>query len=176
MNKIHYAIIGTILAAATAAGAALWLTSAAKARARTELLGQKFHDPQLRLTYYPPVRWHAVPPADELLKHFSGDQKRLIAHFEGPNPGDQADLVLIKASDRLRQVREQVISQKNPKTDMKVIVDEFRHLNTVPAWVYEYMVRQGPFVVYSIYVVLDRGDRKVVLSCTGSPKSLESQR
>jgi len=176
MKKTHYAIICTILAAAAAASTALWLTSRHNAKLRTQLLGEKFHDPQLHLTYYPPIRWRPVVPADELQQHFSGDGKRLVAHFEGPNPGDQADLIIIKAVERLRQLREQVIAQRNPKSDTKVIVDEFRHVNTVPAWVYEYMTRQGPFMIHSICVVLDRGDRKLMLSYTGSPKSLESQR
>jgi len=176
MKKTHYAIILTILAAAGAAGTALWLTNRHGSKARAQLLGEKFHDPQLHLTYYPPFQWRPVAPAAELQKHFSGDQKRLIAHFEGPNPGDQADLVIIKAPDRLRQLREQVLAQKDPKGQTKVIVDEFRHVNTVPAWVYEYMTRQNMFISHTIYVVLDRGDRKLVLSYTGSPKSLESQR
>jgi len=139
-----------------------------------QLLGEKFYDPQRKLTYYPPAGWHAKP-SEELQKRFSSDARRLIAHFEGPNPGDQADLLVMKSPERLRLIRDAVMAQKG-KLETKEIADNFGHVNGVPAWIHEYLSKEGPFVSHSIYVMLDRGDRKVMLCCTGSPRSMESQR
>ena len=175
MMSKHVFLIGGILIAGVAAAVIAHVLLKKPPTAPLDLLGERMYDPQLKLAYRPPAQWRITQASPELAKRFADDQRRLIAHFEGPNPGDQADLIAFKSPDRLRQVREQVLAQQK-KMEKRAIGDEFLILNTVPAWVYEYVARQGTFASHTICVVLDRGDRKVVLSCTGSPKSVAEQR
>lgn len=140
---------------------------------RPEMIGERFYDPQLKLAYNPPARWRVALAGQELTERFASS--RLIAHFEGPNPGDQADLIVSKSSDSLRKVRGQTLYAQR-KVEKRVFGDEFTYLNAVPSWVYEYLAKEGPIMVYTFYVILDRNDSKITLLCRALPKSMAEQR
>ena len=61
------------------------------------------------------------------------------------------------------------------RNGVKEVFNELVYLNGVPAWIYEYLT-PGEVQGHSVYVMVDRGDRKVVLSFTGTAHSMHQQR
>lgn len=133
-----------------------------------------FYDPQLKIAFSPPPGWKQVPPPDELRQRYSGGDRRLVAHFQGTNPGDRCNILAFASSERLLPLREKTLKH-DLNFQHRVLDDCWARVDNVPAWFYEYIVKEGPVSIRSLMVVVDRGDRKVVLHFEGAAAGIEKQ-
>jgi len=170
MKKPYLIAVITVLAAVIA-GTVLGVLAA-----RSDELGERFVDHRRKLTFFPPAGWLLTAPPEDLRRHFSRPGTEYSAHFEGPNPGDQCDLMVANNRDRLAKMKDEQAKMK-PEAGVQVneFVNDIRFINGVPAWVHEYSTKMESMLGYTVKVVLDRGDTKIVLSYAGSPKSIQQQ-
>lgn len=170
--RAYILIIVVVVTAAVAAGIAFRWNGAPEAG----LLGEKFYDPQMKLTFHPPAGWKLAPPEPELRRILSKENSRLLAHFKGPKPGDSCSVLLFTSDDRrlFRLSRDETAS-RDPRVKIKTLEFSFDKINDVPAWINQYAGGSAPFVMHNVQVVLDRSDKKIMLLYAASVKSMRDQ-
>ena len=174
MKPRVYIII--MIAGAGAAAVAAGIVFTRNGASEADLLGEKFYDPQMKLTFHPPAGWKPAPPEDKLRRIFSKENSRMLAHFKGPKPGDSCNVVLYTADDRrLIELSRDETASRDPSVKIKTLEFSFDKINDVPAWINQYAVGSAPFVIHNVQVVLDRGDKKIMLLYGASVKSMRDQ-
>ncbi len=170
MKAAHIAIITTVCAAAGAA----YIASRGESIVPVPP-AEEFYDPQLKITFRPPPGWKQAEPPSQTHDLFSKQGRRLIAHFEGPNTADSCDLILFISDEMLFDISEQLLRAEND-LKKKELEDTFVKVNgSIPAWINQYGLGDPPFVRRVVRIILDRGDKKIMLWFALSAKSMREQ-
>jgi len=140
-------------------------------------LGETFSVPDMKLTMRLPAGWSQQQPPEELKRRFQRQGIRYLGHFAGPELGDSCDMIAFDSTQRLFEVRAEILRSER-EVPRKMLEDEFTHIppeGGVPAWVNQYSTGTPPLVMYGARAVLDRGDKKVMISYVLSAPSIKAQ-
>jgi len=143
-------------------------------KARPDLLGEEFRDPDLKIVFRLPAQWHTAEAPAEVREVFSKEGSRLVAYFNGPGRADSCSLVAIASDKRLFGVRAEILRCER-NLSKKVLQDDFVKINGVPAWINQYGTGNPPFVLRDTRVIFDRGGTKVMLLFTLTARSMRRQ-
>lgn len=172
MAKPVIIVIGTLIVAAAVIFAVPVLLGG-----NDDILGPELSWPDVKLTVRLPAGWSQQKPPEELKQRFDRPGSRYLGHFSGPELGDSCDLIIFDSTDRLYNVREEIL-QGMQAMQVKTLENEFTRIppeGGVPAWVHQFVTGSKPIEAYGARVVLDRGDKKVMMSYMLSAPSVKIQ-